>query len=194
MKIEDKCLSDILNFKEAHCKMQSFNKQEITEIIPGVLVFKNFNGNISHNCNRAKLKINGNFLIKFENCEIITFNKTFTNVKIKLYDKFILPNLITKIKEDSNTTLADLKLESLYIKQIKHEEAIKEILYHNNKSNVIYISSHILIILTIIVITLIFVYLMKHRLSILHISSEPQSNGGGVTMSPNIPLTRVNII
>lgn len=110
IKINDNCLNNILNFEEANCKMQTFNKQEIVEIIPGILVLKQFNSNISHNCNKVKLKISGNYLIKFENCEINALNKTFTNVKIKIQDKFILPNLITKIKDNSNTTLADIKI------------------------------------------------------------------------------------
>lgn len=110
IKIEDNCLNNILKFEEANCKMQPSNKQEVTEIISGIIILKNFNNKITHNCNKAKLRITGNFLIKFENCEINTLNKTFTNIKIKIPDKFILPNLITKIKENSNTTLADIKI------------------------------------------------------------------------------------
>ena len=87
--------------------MQKLNTQEISEIIPGLLVLKHCNSTISHNCDKATLKITGNCSIKFENCEEINMlNKTFTNVLIKLYNKIILSNYITKIKDTSNTTLA----------------------------------------------------------------------------------------
>ena len=63
IKINDNCLNNILNFEEADCKMQIFNRQEIVEIIPGILVLKQFNSNISLNCSKAKLKISGNLKI-----------------------------------------------------------------------------------------------------------------------------------
>ncbi|CAD7002027.1 unnamed protein product [Ceratitis capitata] len=74
IKINDNCLNNVfvLNSEEADCKMQIFNRQEIVEIIPGILILKQFNSNISHSCSKAKLKISGNNLIKFENCEMST--------------------------------------------------------------------------------------------------------------------------
>lgn len=161
IKINDNCLNNILNFEEANCKMQTFNKQEIVEIIPGILVLKQFNSNISHNCNKVKLKISGNYLIKFENCEINALNKTFTNVKIKIQDKFILPNLITKIKDNSNTTLADIKIESLYLKQIEYEESLKQVLYTDKNTKILSFSIDILIILSICIL-IIFIYFFKN--------------------------------
>lgn len=179
IQINDNCLENIVNFKEAHCNMTTMDITSVNEIIPGILIFKNFYSKITHNCNnKYDLKITGTFLIKFENCEIYTLDNNFTNVKIKLYENFILPNFITKIKENSNTTFADLKLETLYLEQIKHEETIKKILYHNNKSKIINTSINIIIILAISILILILFY-MKPRSKVL-ISPEPQSNGGGV--------------
>lgn len=162
IKINDNCLNNILNFEEANCKTQTLNTQEISEIIPGVLILKHFNSTISHNCNKDKLKISGNYLIKFENCEVNTLNKTFTNFKIKIQDKFILPNLITKIKDTSNTTLADIKLENLYLKQIEYEETLKQVLYTDKNSKIIGYSIDILIG-TSICILIIFIYLFKNK-------------------------------
>lgn len=103
IKINDNCLKYILNVEEANCKMHTFNKQEI---VPGLLVLKQFYSNISHNCNKAKLKIKNNK----NKLKVNALNKTFINVKMKIQDKFILPNLITKIKGNSNTALADIKI------------------------------------------------------------------------------------
>ncbi|XP_058978987.1 uncharacterized protein LOC131802631 [Musca domestica] len=162
IKIEDNCLNNILKFEEANCKMQPSNKQEVTEIIPGILILKNFNNKITHNCNKAKLRITGNFLIKFENCEINTLNKTFTNIKIKIHDKFILPNLITKIKENSNTTLADIKIESLYLKQIEYEETLKQALYKDKNTKIISFGIDVSIIVSICILV-IFIYIIKNK-------------------------------
>lgn len=163
IKINDNCLNNIINFEEANCKMQISDKQEIVEIIPGILALKQFNSNISHNCNKAKLKISGNYLIKFENCEINALNKTFTNVKIKIKDKFILPNLITKIKEDSNTTLADIKIESLYLKQIEYEETLKQVLYTDKNSKILSFSIDTSIIISICILIIFFIYYFKNK-------------------------------
>lgn len=183
IQINDNCLENIVNFKEANCKMTTMDVTGISEIMPGVLIFKNFYSEIKHNCNnKNNLKVTGTFLIKFENCEIYALDNNFTNVKIKLHENFILPNFITKIKEDANTTITDLKLESLYLEQIKHEETIKQILYHSNKSKIINISIDIIIILAISTLILILSY-MKTKSGKLIISSEPQSNGGGVISS-----------
>lgn len=162
IKINDNCLNNIIKFEEANCKMKILNKQEVVEVIPGILIFKHFNDKITHNCNKANLKITGTFLLKFENCEIKLLNKTFTNVKIKLHDKFVLPNLITKIKENSNTTLADIKIESLYLKQIQYEETLKQVLYKDKNSKIISFSIDISIIISICIL-IFFLYLFKNR-------------------------------
>ena len=179
IQISNKCISSILNYEEAYCDMRILHESSVTEILPGVLIFKNFYFKVEHNCNKIDIKISGNFLIKFENCEINTNNKTFNNVKLKFYDQFILPNIITKIKEKSNN-FPNLKLESLYLKQIEHEKYIQQIQYQTKKSNFINININIIIVITIIILVIFTTYKTNKKLSILHISSEPQSNSGGV--------------
>lgn len=132
--------------------MVTMKNTNVTEILPGILIFKNFFSKIEHNCNKHKIKIVGTFLLKFENCKIQTINKNFTNVNIRSHENFILPNFITKIKEDSNTTLADIKLENLYIEQIKNQQNIKQIMYHNTRSNITNISIDIIIVLMILLL------------------------------------------
>lgn len=180
IKIDNECLKNILLFEEAKCPMKYLKDTEVMEIIPGVLIFKNFYSNITHNCNKIKIKQTGNFILKFENCKIETLNKTFTNVHIKIYDKIILPNIVTKIKETQNFTLNNIKLESLFMKQIEYKNNLDEIIYHNDKSNLISFSIDVIIIISIATICIIFLSKSKQKFVI---SSEPQSNGGGVTTS-----------
>lgn len=65
------------------------------------------------------------FLEIFENCKINIDNKTFYNNKFTFKETFIQTHLITKIKE--NQTFVELKLNDLYIKQIKYEENFKDL-------------------------------------------------------------------
>lgn len=185
IKVNNQCLQNILLFEEAKCPMKTLNDTIVMEIIPGVLVFKNFYSNITHNCNKIKTKQSGNFILKFENCQIETQNKTFMNVNIKIYDKIILPNIVTKIKETGNFSINNLKLESLFIKQLEYENNINTIHNHNRKSTTISLSIDVVIVISIVTICIIFTMKTKQKFVI---SSEPQSNGGGVT------IPRIHII
>lgn len=183
IKLSDECLSSIINFEEAQCNMQTMNDTQVSEIIAGILVFKNFYSKIEHNCNKINIKIRGNFIIKFENCEIKALNKTFSNIKMKIYDKFILPNFITKIRE-KNETIPNLKLETLYVEQIKHAESIQQIIKQNDNSNLLNFCINTTIIFVIIILTIYLINNIKSKMSIVQISSEPQTNGGGVIIKP----------
>lgn len=162
IKVENKCLLNILEFKEAVCELEKNNKTSISEIKPGILIFKNFKLNVTHNCNKLDIRQTGNFLIKFENCKIIAMNKTFVNINVKVHDTLILPNRITKIKENVNTN-NNLKLETLYLKQINHENNIKIMSNINKRSNVISLSSDLFILFFIIIMFIILRYLVKRN-------------------------------
>ncbi|CAD7001233.1 unnamed protein product [Ceratitis capitata] len=191
IEIKSDCMQNILEYKDANCPMKNSETEEIEEIFPGLLILKNYYQNFKHNCNKAEINIKGTFLIKFENCKIITKNRNFTNVNLKIKDKIILPNIVTKIKSNKNISLNDLKLETLYLKQKKYEENLNNILYHDKETKTISISINIVIILCVIIFGIVYSIRSKQ---IFHVSSEPQTNGGGVIMSPIIPSTRVNVI
>lgn len=180
IKVNNECLKNILLFEEANCPMEFLKDTEIIEIIPGVLIFKNFLSNITHNCNKMKLKQTGNFIIKFENCQIDALNKTYMNVNIKIYDKIILPNILTKVKETEHFTLNNIKLESLFMEQIKYKNNLDQIIYHNNKFTIISNSIDVIIVICIITICVMLISKSKQKFVI---SSEPHTNGGGVTTS-----------
>lgn len=102
------------------------------------------------------------------------------NVNIRIYDRIILANIITKVKETDNFTLNNVKLESLFMKQIEYKNNLDQIIYHNNKSKTISFSIDVIIILCIVIVCVVFMSKSKQKFII---SSEPQSNGGGVTTS-----------
>lgn len=178
--IYDKCITDIIRNNEANCKLTYFSDIKIKEISQGTLLFSNFNDKIISNCklNSLNKNLNGTFLITFENCEISIGENTYVNNVFKVEDQIIVRHLMTKIKE--NQTIADLNLEKLYIKQLNYENSVTKISKQNTMSNIVSNCNTIVIILIIIII----IIYVKPRGQRFHISSEPQSNAGGVTITP----------
>lgn len=188
--VEDECIINILKLKEASCKLGLASKTSIVEVIPGILIFKNFNSDIDHNCNSLKIKQTGTFIIKFENCKLIIANNTYENSKVKMYDTFVLPSKITKIKENSNFTTTELKLEKLYIEQVKQKEHIKFLVDKNKNVHLISLSSDLLITFIIIMSIFIFIYIYKYKIK-FYISPElqlPTRNTTSITSGPFLQI------
>lgn len=184
VEVKDDCVKNIIKFEEANCKLKSLDYQEIKEIIPGILVFKNFRNNpIKHNCNDMEIKMQGTFIIKFENCNITTLNKTYVNLNIRIHEKFILPNSITKIR-GNYTEIPEVKLEKLYLKQLNYDNDVKEIILKNKESFLLSLTTDISICIVITIVILVYILIKKHKTKTFEISSVPQSNGGGVIMNP----------
>ena len=176
VRIKNKCLQDILEFREATCELRKNNETNVVEIMSGVLIFKNFYQNITHNCNKLDLRQRGNFLIKFENCKIKTMNKTFLNINLRIYDTLILPHVITKIKNQTNEENM-LKLETLYLKQLENENVLKLVKYKNENVNIISLSSDLLILIIILIISVILYCLIKRKNQKLVITKEVKPTG-----------------
>ena len=160
------------------------NYQYTKEIIAGIITFKNFKNKIKHNCNNSINYINKpKFLLKFENCAVETLNNIFYNKKIVTFEKTFIPNII--ITENNTIDIDNIKLETHFIKQEKHEESLKKFV------TLTYVQYPITIILTTCIIyTLINKFKKK---TIVDISSVPQSNDGGVTVDPiNIKFFKIN--
>lgn len=183
--LDNKCIENILRFKEAQCNLEISEKSEVVEMVQGIIIFKNFKGNITHDCSKLKVMQKGTFLIKFENCKINVLNKTYTNVNLKMYETLVLPNLITKIKENKNVTEFDLKIETL---QMKYEDNIRILVDKNKEMHVFSLSSDISIIISIITLTIIFACIIKSR-QISYIVSEPTEYVQNTKSGPFLQIT-----
>lgn len=183
--LDDVCIKSIVKNNKASCTLKEYKTSEIKEIKPGFILFKNSLGNFTHNCNYANQNqnISRTYIIRFRNCNIIIRNKTFYNEKLIFKEKTILTNLIKNIKE--NKTFIDLKLEDLYTKQIKFEEHFNDLNTSHKANKIINITTNTLTVSTLIIITILLPIFCKRKATILQISSEPQSNGGGVTITPH---------
>lgn len=76
-------MKSIIQFQKAQCKIKRFDKEEIKELLPEILVLKNIDSTIKHNSNRNNVQIKGTFVIKFENCEVEILNQTYINKSIR---------------------------------------------------------------------------------------------------------------
>lgn len=182
-KFNDHCIENIIKNKKPECIFRKFELYEVKEIKQGFILFKNYFGNITHDCTHENNeKLSGTFILKFENCKITVENITYYNDKINFKENFILSHLITDIKENK-TLHVDLKLEDLYLKQINYENDFKKIDFKHNKIfNITSNGINIIIFIIIIVLTSL---IYKRKINVYHISSEPHTNGGGVTITPN---------
>lgn len=106
----NKCLSNILDFKEAQCELESLEETVITEIVQELIIFKNFKETIIHDCSKLKIKQKGTYLIRFEKRKINVLDKTNVNVNFRIYDALVLPNMITKITDNNNKNNTKLRL------------------------------------------------------------------------------------
>lgn len=182
-QIDDPCILSILNNKTANCKLKEYKSTEITEIRTGIVLFKNFFDNFTNDCNFKTNNVSQNFIIKFENCKINVGNLTFFNDKLIAKEKIIQTSLLKEVKE--NKTSTELNLENLYLKQINYENDftdLNNIQKAHRTFNIALNSTSISILIILLIVLSIF---FKRRTTILEVSSEPQSNGGGVMISPH---------
>lgn len=193
IEIKDNCVSKIVKVSEsASCNFCEYKEQEIKEVSLGIILTKNIlNTKITHNCNNLNISIEGNKLIKYENCKIKINENIYDNVLRKIYENIVLPNFLTKVIE--NNTYPKIKLEDLNIKQIDNRKEIEEIIYSNENNYKISWGIDILLILFVTII-IIFIFLKRFRIkrdsdnnfNIKFTSSEPQTKRGGVMESVSL--------
>lgn len=192
IEVKDDCIKNIIRMEEANCDMQFQEKEEISEITKGIIVTKNIkNTLIIQNCNDLKINIEGNKLIKIENCKININNMLFENQEKKIHDHIILPNFLTKIKE--KVTFYNLDLEKLNLNNIKNRDRIDLMTYQNHAKH---ISTWVTQFVILIILTTLLFIMYKRKTKIVKInvkqtSSEPQTNAGGVIVSTTTPHNNI---
>lgn len=193
IKFNDECVSKILKGKEAECEINSFKKEEVKEIIPGLIILKNNkNNSIIQDCNNENLKLFRNTLISFENCKVHIKNITYSNTFYRINDYVKLPHINIKINKKPKIDVETL--EELHLTDFKNDRKIIEEIISTQNSRLSTI--HILITLsgiTFIIFISITFYKIYYNFKItkqnqenLKTSSELRTNDGGVTIHPAI--------
>ncbi len=54
--IDNNCISNIIDFKEAQCELEKLENADVKEVVQGIIVFKNFKDVITHDCSKVKIK------------------------------------------------------------------------------------------------------------------------------------------
>lgn len=194
---------------EHTCKLiKVSNITSIEEIEKGILFVENFIGEVKHNCNEKPFKINGNFVINFNNCSVYLNQKLYTNRIVQFEHKLIMSAPIFLNYTKHEVTFEDIKLEN--------SEKLEEIklIDFNHKRNML-ISSISTVVFIIVILVLIYFYFKlksktvnvnvnasaeklakkfdklekkrikyENRKSQILLNQEVQSNGGGVTATP----------
>lgn len=138
IKLNDQCITNIIQFKNANCEMKYSDKKEIKEILTGIIIAKNVEKTeINQNCNNLNITIEGNNLIRHFNCKIIIKEQIFDNVAKNLYKNIFVHNpkiIINNTHEHEERK--DFKLDKFELHQIENRNELKEITTNNQKQNI----------------------------------------------------------
>uniref|UniRef100_A0A034VS88 Uncharacterized protein n=1 Tax=Bactrocera dorsalis TaxID=27457 RepID=A0A034VS88_BACDO len=151
------------------CELITNVNSEIININDEIIIVKNAkNYLIQNNCGSEALQLNGNYVIKYNNCSIELANQKFSNNYKMFIDKIISNNITF------NTTLT---LEELKLTSIHNLKEIEEIKY---KNKIVTYSTPTVVIL--IVILFVIILMCNHcKRNKKRIQENPSSRGGGVT-------------
>uniref|UniRef100_A0A0K8VGH0 Uncharacterized protein n=1 Tax=Bactrocera latifrons TaxID=174628 RepID=A0A0K8VGH0_BACLA len=112
-----------------NCKYKYNDQSKVIEMDTNhIYVINAKNKTIYHNCNSNNFTINGNYLIRFENCNIQIDNLFYRHRK-PLTMK-LLPN---PVKVINITITKNLSMEETHFQNIKNIQEIKELRYEAKK-------------------------------------------------------------
>lgn len=75
---EDDCIQPLIQGKTGNCLVtKATNEPKVIQLTNNIILVNNANVNVSSNCGPENRTVNGNFLIKFENCSIWTNKQQF---------------------------------------------------------------------------------------------------------------------
>lgn len=180
--LQDNCLNNLLlSNTKLNCSYENFNQENIVYQIQNVLIIKNIkNQTLTQDCNTLKYVLNGNYIIKSENCTLNLFNNTYS---FKIYEN----NL-----KMLNIPEHEVHINNINELQIRDIDNLEKVEFSVSQKNVTYgISSIILIVLIIVIILLI----LRKRQTILKMSTTTvnpvaESYPGGVMIPLNPKNTK----
>lgn len=174
--IKDNCTKELFKPRISSCKYTKNVEHKVIADIPGIILTVNIEEIILlQNCNQDKIKINGNNLIKFNNCTINIFGKDYSSYETQNNFKFV--NNEIKI---ISPVLFKPKLEEInefHIDNMKEMQLIKKTNFANYIIN---------IVLGIFLIALVTFFIIKFNskyknTTIPKIDEDIKLRDGGVT-------------
>lgn len=177
---KNECIKNLMNNNKTNCQYIKNTLPHITFSEPNIIITKNLQTlEIEQNCNKLKIKIKGNNIIRFNNCKL-KINDFEISTKQKAEEINVLPPAkdIENIVKD-NISLTELK---------KHIENV------NTKTNNYSLSLLIAIILILIISLGVFIILQKYfvkektnNIKIINEDIELSKDGRSEIHTTNIP-------
>lgn len=176
----NECIRNLMNNNKTSCQYIKNILPRITFIEPNIIVTKNLkNTEIEQNCNKLKIKIKGNNIIRFSNC------------KIKINDFEISVNQNT---EETNILPPAKDIENIVKDNVSLPELKKHIENINTKTDNYSLSLLIAIIITLSIILGLLIIFKKHfvkektnNIKIVNEDIEISKGGRSDIHTTNIP-------
>lgn len=171
-----------------NCKFNFNNNTEIISIGEEIIIVKNaYSENLEQNCDDREFKLNGNYFIVFNNCDLTVRNEEFSNRKIVFRDRYFYPS--TKIMNNSNVNANFQNIKIDFVENIKE---IKELQFHKNISYGINITLGIIIVVSCFILY----FLMKKNNVNINIKNQRveencQIDNKGQTSTPQISISEI---
>lgn len=177
LKIIDECTTNIIINKSFNfCQTRINLNHEIIQINRGIIVLINAQYKPYHDCNKIEYELEGNYVIKFKDCNIEINKSKFINNFKEFQNHILLPNYI-KLENISKM----LNLTETHLNMIQNNKFIREV-YFETKSN--HIVTIIIGLITIIILIIIVIHKCKQKKKESHQEIKIQENfelkGGGV--------------
>lgn len=176
-----------------NCTYRENQSVEIKQITNNIIITKNIpKTKIIHNCSRFEVYLQGNDLMKFENCVIRINEIIYENYVIE--DNFVIPNF-------NNITIKNIvktiTMEELKLQQINNTKIIEEIHLKNTKHEIVTTCLIFVIVIKVIIIMFVIIFLKKKKSNKTKIecikienlnSAEQNPKEGGVKSKPPFAL------
>lgn len=179
-EIKDNCIENLFN-KHMHCNFIKNENEKILEIGNNNLILINVKQQeLNQTCNKQRIFVKGNYLLKFQNCQIRINNEIYEKNNYK-YEP-IIPNTILNI---NFTKIEDLSFKELHYENINNLKEIEELKYNYKKSNLTIYLIIVIIVTTLIIYVCIKIKNYKRKINNVNlptVSFQPleESKGGGV--------------
>lgn len=169
-------------------KIKDF-KMELLEIEEGLILLKNYkNVSLNSTCDERIVRLNGNYLLNYNDCELQIGNQSFSNRKEMFEQRFIIPSEIEldQIKDQ-------LTFDEIVLNQIENIKHINELKYE--RKNHLVLNLCIIIVVSFFVIALAIYFSIKTNKLGKVITKTQESfipKGGVVTSVPITAVTPVS--
>lgn len=142
-----------------NCKYSFNNETDVKDIDDETVLLINVRKEyVKQTCDNRNLRLTGNYLLSFNNCNITIANLQFTNKKHVIREKFFYPP-----SRIINITKHELKFDKIILEHTNNIQEINELKVH---SKVSYGLNFILIIIVISAFVLIYFILKKNKVTV----------------------------